>query len=224
MCDEAVICAQRIIAEKSGQGLPVLKGDDYEWVRHVRRATMVDFDAKAETPAACPRIMLCIPSFKRSWQIKQTLPINLVLAWPLRHIVTFVLADLNHPLDEEIRHLMTKCDVALRCGFLRHYRRHVPEEDGFNYWHASVGKNTAHACAATLANRSILVELDNDNFVSKTFFGDIIDRGDALVEGRIAGMRWRHPAAPPCTGRTLTSSVACPREASLLGIYGVVVS
>ena len=43
-------------------------------------------------PAACPRVVMCISSFKRTRQLEQTLAINLLLAWKWRTHVCFVLA------------------------------------------------------------------------------------------------------------------------------------
>ena len=90
MTDEALCCAARIEVEGSGVGLPP------NWMEQIQEAVAKGPDAKAQwISPACPRLVLCIPSFKRTWQVTQTLPINLTFAWELRNIVTFVVADLN---------------------------------------------------------------------------------------------------------------------------------
>ena len=149
----------------------------------------------------------------------QTLPINLVLAWKMRHKVTFVVADLNEQPEWEMTAVYDACKAAINAGMLKRYRRHVPETDGFTHWHASVGKNCAHVAAISAANlndgeRVVLVELDNDNFVSQHFFNDLVNNAEAMVNGKITCLRWRHPNCPPTVGRTVIRSVACPRSNS----------
>ena len=85
------------------------------------------------------------------------MPINLVLAWELRDHCVFVVADLSEKLSEEMSLLFKQCEPATVEGVLKHFRRLVPEEDGFTHWHASIGA------------KRILVGLDKDNFISKTF-------------------------------------------------------
>ena len=196
LTEEALRCAERIQEEGSGVGLPP------DWMQQIHAAVAKGPDEKATwISTACPRCVLCIPTFKRDWQVTQVLPINLVLAWELRDHCIFVVADLNKEFSDDMSLLFKKCDVASQEGLLRHFRRLVPEEDGFTHWHASIGKNTAHVCGTSVAPKSILVNLDNDNFVSRWFFEDIYGYNQQLMEGSLAGLRWRHPSAPPCTGR-----------------------
>ena len=205
LTESAVSQAKVIVADNSHRGLPTTGADAYAWVNELKKIVAAGPDAPlAQTPPDCPRIMLCIPTFKRTWQIRQTLPINIVLAWKFRHLVHFIVADLNHPVDRDIERLMCRCEAGTSIGLVRHFRRSVPETDGFTHWHASKGKNTAHAMGASCCENDrnpILVNLDNDNFVSDKFFWDIISRMDKLVSRQISGMRWKHPGAPPCTGR-----------------------
>ena len=203
---EALRCAERIKAEDSGVGLPE------NWMQRIQAAIDKGPDAKATwmDPTACPRIVLCIPTFKRTWQLTQTLPINLVLAWEMRDHCIFVVADLNEELSEDMSRLFQTCGVATQQQMLRHYRRLVPEEDGFTHWHASIGKNTAHVCGCDACpTNCLLVALDNDNFVSQTFFEDIYEKSGGLMDGNLAGIKWRHPKAPPCTGRIGGLSPGC---------------
>ena len=170
----------------------------------------------------CPRfdarVVCCIPTYKRTWQIVQTLPINLVLAWPFRDTVWFVVADLNDDEEKPMRSLMHTCQAALRGGHLHYYRRQSPraDVDGWRGWHASIGKNAAAACAQDLDagpdRQKILVNLDNDNFVSAKFFENIFRKAPNLLAppGRRIGkgpaplsvVRWRHPAQPATNGRS----------------------
>ena len=158
MVQEARACAIRIGVENSASGLPA--GVD-TWKRVLEQKIAQGHEVASMTPEACPRIMLCIPTFKRTWQLLQTLPINLTLAWELRNFVTFVVADLNHELEDDMQLLLEKVQAARQVQFLRYFRRRVPEEDGWTHWHASVGKNCAHICAIKLEPKSIVVELDN---------------------------------------------------------------
>ena len=217
---EAHRCALQIMEQKTHRGL-----EPQEWRMRIVRAIEHGpcHGGLSSLVAASPRICLCVPSFKRTWQLQQTLPINLMLAWKLRHRVTFVLADLNPTLDADMIQLMRICQPARRCGFLKWYRRRsIPaESDGFTHWHASVGKNAAHMAAIPPIGekQQLLVELDNDNFVSDEFFAQIDDHADRLFgceHEKLAGLHWRHPKCPPCTGRT-RAAVACPREANRLG-------
>ena len=131
---------------------------------------------------ACPRIMCCIPTYKRTWQFVQMIAINCVLAWKLRDVVTFVVADLNDDWEADVELALDMCAAAAQCGMLRRFRRALPESDGWRYWHASVGKNCAHVAAINVAagDGVVLVELDNDNFVSEQFFDDILENAEEL--------------------------------------------
>ena len=209
-------CASRIVREDTWIGL---EPNAQVWVGKVDAAVNAGPHARyaldpAEYPILAarpvPQIMLCVPDFGRTWQTSQCLPINLLKLWKMRHFVTFVLADLNAEFSQEMKDLLHKCRAAVACGFLRHFRRQVPAEDGFTHWHASIGKNSAHACAAVVSKNSVLVELDCDNFVSDEFMFNLIENGDELLQGEIAGLAWKHPQCPANTGRTHVL-VACPR-------------
>ena len=199
----AVRTAAEVVADRLASGFDV---DAEQWLSTVHAAADADPNFQQPT-SACPRIFCCIPTYKRTWQLVKTLPINLTLAWKYRHLVSFVLADLNEDLDADPA--LEACEVALERNFLMHYRRLAPESDGWTGWHASVGKNCAHIAALDAAGKQpcILVELDNDNFVSDQFFEDIIACGEDLAAHRLTGLRWRHPNCPPTTGRTMGGDV-----------------
>ena len=219
MATEAVACAERIVADSTASGFDGSPNAEWDWLKLIQdRAD--DDRSFGNIPPACPRIFFCVPTFKRTWQIIQTLPINLVLSWKYRTVATFVVADLNEEWDSELWEMFRKCEKAREYGMLRIFRRHVPGGDGWRHWHASIGKNCAHMaaihCAKELGGQNaILVGLDNDNFVSDQFFMDIFSDAAALTDKDhpkpYSGIRWRHPNCPPCTGRTLWS-VACPRK------------
>ena len=164
-----------------------------------------------------PEIVLCMPDFGRTWQLKQTLPINLAVLWPKRHFVTVVLADLNVGPSAEMESLLEICAPALEVGLLRHFKRSSPYGDGFDHWHASIGKNCGMSIGSRLCPEGILCEVDCDNFVSQDFIWDMVENGQEMLEGEIAGLCWKHVDQPACTGRTaavvagLVVVVACPR-------------
>ena len=86
---------------------------------------------------------------------------------------------------------------------MKWFQRYAPLYDGFYSWHASVGKNCSHMCAATACPGSILINLDADNFISAEFIQDILyGYLPGLLSGETSAIRWRHPNAPPCSGRT----------------------
>ena len=196
---------RKVLRDQSHQGL-----DTQEWQSMLEHAIQQGPDARYQAASPLlqqmldrnPRIVLCVPEFGRTWQFVQTLPINLAILWPFRRFVTVVLADLNYEFQEEMHRLRDVCQVALHESLLFHFRRSIRDEDGFTHWHASVGKNSGHLCGANVFPKGILVELDCDNFVSPKFIEDIIENSQELLDGSLAGIRWRHPGCPPCTGRT----------------------
>ena len=85
------------------------------------------------------------------------------------------------------------------------YRRRSMRE-GWSGWHASVGKNTAAmaACDSDTSPRlghNILVNMDNDNFVTREFFEDLFANADGLSSGALKGVFFRHPQCQARTGR-----------------------
>ena len=90
MAECALQCAQKIIDDKAGVGLP---GGQAEWMARIQETIDMGPHFKVDAdywPAVCPRICLCISSFKRTWQLEQCLPINCVMAWPWREKVQIV--------------------------------------------------------------------------------------------------------------------------------------
>ena len=206
---EARACWARIKRDRSHLGLV-----PEEWGTTLEAA--IAQGPESHYQAACPRpvqkICLVMPDFGRTWQVEQTLPINLVVMWPMRRFVHFVLADLNPEFSQQMRILMRKCDLPRQVSTLFHFRRQDPQTDGFTHWHASVGKNTGHVCAAALFPEGIVINLDGDNFASPGMIEQIIENGPELVDKSMAGIRWWHPHCPPCSGRTAGAGAgACPR-------------
>ncbi len=140
-------------------------------------------------PSMCPRletlhpaydfiVVLAVHTYKRNWQLKATLASNLLNSLPWRQTVKWVIADLND--DDEAQSLgdwiAEKAAICLRIDQLRYFRRRAPGEDHWEGWHASIAKN---AFAATLRaagdpSRSIVVNVDNDNFITTAFIEDVI--------------------------------------------------
>ena len=72
------------------------------------------------------------------------------------------------------------------------------------------------AIGSRLCPRGILCEVDCDNFITHDFIWDMIENGQEMLEGTIAGCCWKHVDQPACTGRTAAVVaglvvVACPR-------------
>jgi hypothetical protein len=96
--------------------------------------------------------------------------------------------------DGTLKWLKDTCRAAVDAGFLHIYT--VSPED-FPYWHASVGKNCAHA----VAPEDILVNVDNDNLVGPGFAKDAVGK---FLDG--------HTALHYENGEGTCGRIACRRE------------
>lgn len=114
-----------------------------------------------EATASNFTVGLCMSTRDRLWQLKRALPINLLLNWPHRKWSKIHVVDCGST-DETLEWITTECRAAIEAGVLHVYT--VRNED-FPHWHASVGKNCAHA----VANEDILVNVDSDNIVGPDF-------------------------------------------------------
>ena len=107
---------------------------------------------------------------KRLWQLRRALPLNLLHAWPLRSWTRIHLVDCGST-DGSLEWVLRHCRAAIEEGVLQVYT----VGDRMPFWHASVGKNTAHM----VADEDILVNVDNDNFIGKDFPVDVVTRMDS---------------------------------------------
>lgn len=118
------------------------------------------------------KVGLCMATRDRLWQLKRALPVNLLQNWPHRHWCHLHVVDCAST-DGTLQWLKETCRAAVDAGFLHIYSA---SSDDFPYWHASVGKNCAHA----VAEQDILVNVDNDNLVGLDFAKDVADK---FIEG-----------------------------------------
>ena len=114
LCDAAVDSVETSMPLV--EGLHTTKEDWRQRVRQAAAQIWQSFDDMRDPPAACPRIVLAIPTYKRNFQIIKTLPINIVLSWRCQRQFQWVLTDLNDPGSpeaEEIDLLYNKCRSAV---------------------------------------------------------------------------------------------------------------
>lgn len=100
-------------------------------------------------------LSFCITCKNRFHQISQTLKKNLDDNRLHNDWIEFILVDFGST-DGLHDWIIDNFDDDLNSGYLKYYYT-----DELTYWHASIGKNTAHYCA----NHEIVVNLDCDNFV-----------------------------------------------------------
>jgi len=113
-------------------------------------------------------VALCIATMNRLWQLRRALPVNLLHCWPHRSWVRIHIVDFGST-DGTLEWLLRRCQAAIDCGLLVVY-----SSDQLPFWHASVGKNTAHM----VAREDILVNLDSDNLVGPGFPCDVLRQFD----------------------------------------------
>jgi hypothetical protein len=104
-----------------------------------------------------PKLSFCITCKNRFYQIKETLPKNLIDNALFKGMVEFVVVDFdsNDGLHDWIQNNFR---TEMNEGYLKYFfTSELP------YWHVSVAKNTAHLCASN----EILVNLDCDNYTGK---------------------------------------------------------
>ncbi len=121
-----------------------------------------------------PPIAFCVTSFHRTWQLLTVLAHNVCMTWPFRRTITWVIVDLNPSEDLEIANYLGEfCRAAVLSEHVQLFKV-SPEGPTFDFWHASIAKNTSHCAAAHLGDNTILVNVDGDNFVTPGFCRDII--------------------------------------------------
>ncbi len=116
--------------------------------------------------AAPPRVAMCVHCKNRLWQLKLTLPINLLHLWPCRAWTTFVLVDFGST-DGSVEWVLGHCRPAIDCGFLRVFRARPMQP-----YHTARTKNTAHITAVRdigLDPHDVLVNCDADNLLGAGF-------------------------------------------------------
>ena len=136
------------------------------------------------------KVGLCTATMNRLWQLRRALPLTLMHCWHHRGHCRVHVVDMGSKDDTTFRFLVHHCRFAMEMGLLHVYK--AREE----FWHASIGKNTAHA----MASEEILVNIDSDNIIGAGFLQDVCNRfqeGAAVAQyeqgggtcGRIAARR-----------------------------------
>ena len=170
-------------------------------------------------PAAGFMVCFAVTTYKRTWQLQSSLPVNLVFTMKHRLTVHWVIVDLNDVhLEDGSRHsddiealLQGPCGVASRAGHVTLFRRRDPGSDTFDGWHASIAKNSAAAAASYVSQDGpcILVNVDNDNFVTDEFVRKVVEHGKELLgmdpSRKLHGLFFRHPNVGSTTGRLACS-------------------
>ena len=87
-------------------------------------------------------VAFCVTTYKRSWQLKLSLPWNLLTLYPYRHRAHLFIADLNEEGDSELEDFFAaNCGLAQKIGLLTIFRGTIPG------WDASRCKNAVHYAA-----------------------------------------------------------------------------
>ena len=90
------------------------------------------------------KVCLCVSNLKRGWQLKKTLPMNILSMWPWRACTKMVVVVFeSDESDDLVAWIQEVCAVALEAGALTLATARLPN----NAWHASIAKNTVHRCA-----------------------------------------------------------------------------
>ena len=124
-------------------------------------------------------IYLCVTTFKRTYQLKECLPQNVLLTWPYRSRVRWVVLDLNEGQEQEDvrRFIQDNFLVPIVVGHMVYFRAPQP------YWHASWAKNASHSAAMTLMgdDNVVLVNCDNDNLLTRPFIDMVVEQAPQLI-------------------------------------------
>ena len=122
------------------------------------------------TPPEGFHLVLCTTHLKRSHQLIQALPINLVCLQRHLRLVSWVIVsfpDEDGHHDKICEFIKTHCKKAIEMGLLV-FRTAI-----MTHWHASIAKNTAHRAAQQLKWRPntklALCNLDGDNLPGQQF-------------------------------------------------------
>lgn len=99
------------------------------------------------------KLSFCITCKDRLYQLKNTLPINLIHNKNSRNIIEFILVDFDTPNLREW--IYSNFGKELASGYLKYYYT-----DKLSNWHASLCKNIAHVYASGV----IVSNLDCDNY------------------------------------------------------------
>ena len=113
-------------------------------------------------------VALCTATKNRLWQLRNTLPVNMIQLWPHRQWTKYYLADFGST-DGTLQFVMNTCQPFIDAGLLEVFSAEGFAE-GMPYWHASICKNAVHM----KATQEIVVNVDGDNLVGLGFPIDVV--------------------------------------------------
>ncbi|MCP4243664.1 MAG: hypothetical protein GY772_24180, partial [bacterium] len=171
-------------------------------------------------------VALASSCFRRAWQVKFALPVNVLTLWPFRAFTRLYLVLIGKDeaeCKELIPWLEEHFSLAVEEGVLR-----VGICSGVDTWHASIAKNSAarfvKAHTPASADATFLVNLDCDNCVGLQFVPDCLARLQRMKRtGQRQIVQWRGKDAG-VTGRigcqlSLFASISGYNEAFLPSGY-----
>ena len=142
-------------------------------------------------------VCLCVSTFKRNFQLKEALALNMAQTWAWRRRATWCIFDANS--DTELMEWTGEYfRVALQTGHIIWLRAVTPWET----FHCSVAKNTAHmsgflsnvtdrimtvaeagltATEADLTARTFVMNWDNDNVLSLRWLYDCLRAANHMI-------------------------------------------
>ena len=146
------------------------------------------------------RLALCVHTYKRSWQLKATLPCMLCSTWQLKPYVRIYVADYND--DSNLSNWARTCfPESLVDKSLIWLRLHEPKR--IDSYHCNLAKNGAHYFAAEDSWRPThLVNVDND----RVFTAELLLL--LLHQFSSDDMQWIHAASTSRPGTDGTIAVA----------------
>ena len=156
---------------------------------------------EANAAVSAAHIALCVTCYKRDWQAKVALPINLIVSWPWRRFVTWYFVDFNEDTSL-IEHIGKECAAAIEAGLLKVAKA---EDKKWRHWHSSVAKNTSHMAAMAMYSGTlpmILVNVDCDNLITADWLADLAAKSSTMCPGPVLPNR-DSGVALPGSGMTL---------------------
>ncbi len=146
-------------------------------------------------------LSLAMTCFRRGWQLKWALPLNLLTLLPYAaHACICVVVFGSHKVDFDT---LSWIRSALNIPPLETCLR-VAHASSMSSWHASVAKNTAHRLAIDSVvgskDENLIVNLDADNIMTAEFLSSAFDRVMQSLFFQRDLYRW-HGDDAGCTGR-----------------------
>jgi hypothetical protein len=167
-----------------------------------------------EMVADGPIVVFCVTSLGRTWQLKLTLPQNIVITLPFRKRIRWCIVDLNPEADVDIGKFVCE-HFQVAEDHIAVYKAPATE------WHASKAKNTSHKLAHQFVHKTlgesaakdcVCVNVDGDNILTPEFCRDILRRAERMVMRPapgsddmfwplLSGLRYSRSGCPGITGR-----------------------